>query len=59
MKQIRQTTTVQEYGMRYRNIMEQINDINELDKVSYFVDGLRPATRMEVSYQASETFENA
>jgi hypothetical protein len=33
--------------------------MNELDKVSYFVDGLRSATKMEVSYQAPETFEDA
>ena len=31
----------------------------ELDKVLYFLDGLKPATRMEVSYKAPETFDEA
>ena len=59
LKQICQTTTIQEYGMHYRNIMGQIDNMNELDKVLYFVDGLRSATKMKVSYQAPETFEDA
>jgi len=33
--------------------------MNELDKVSYFVDGLKDATRREVAYQAPETFDDA
>jgi len=45
--------------MRFRNIIEQIENINELDKVSYFVDGLKGATQKEVAYQAPVTFEEA
>jgi hypothetical protein len=45
--------------MRFRNIIEQIDTMNELDKVSYFVDGLKLATQREVAYQAPETFEEA
>ena len=32
--------------------------MEELDKVSYFIDGLKAATKMEVNYQAPETFED-
>ena len=59
LKNLRQTSTVQEYGMRFRNIIEQIDNMNELDKVSYFVDGLKGATRMEIAYQSPENFEEA
>ena len=33
--------------------------MEELDKVAYFVDGLKPATRMEVNYQSPETLDDA
>ena len=33
--------------------------MKELDKVSYFIDGLKSATKMEVNYQAPATFEDA
>ena len=33
--------------------------MEELDKVFYFIDGLKAATKMEVNYQAPETFEDA
>ena len=45
--------------MRFRNIIEQIDTMNELDKVSYFIDGLKGATCKEVAYQAPDTFEEA
>ena len=33
--------------------------MGELDKVIYFIDGLKPATKMKVSYQAPEILEDA
>ena len=39
--------------------MGQIDGMGPLDQVTYFIDGLKPATKMEVSYQAPETFEEA
>src|SRR5579862_6765279 len=45
--------------MEFRNILGQITDMSEADKVAYFTDGLKPATRMEVTYQAPANFENA
>ena len=45
--------------MRFRNIIKQIDTMNELDKVSYFMDGLKMSTQREVAYQAPETFEDA
>ena len=47
-----------EYGMCFRNLIGQINEISKLDKVTYFVDELKQATKAEVNYQVPETFEN-
>ena len=45
--------------MRFRNIIEQIDTMNELNKVSYFVNSLKMFTQREMAYQALETFEDA
>ena len=59
LKQLHQTGTVQEYGMAFRNLLGQIDDMAEADKIAYFVEGMKPATRMEVSYRSPATFEEA
>ena len=59
LRKLRQIGTVQEYGTQFRNIIGQISDIAELDKVTYFIEGLKPATKMEVAYQAPDNFEDA
>src|SRR6185369_8036292 len=59
LRKLKQTTTVQEYTSQFQNIVGQITEMGELDKVMYYVDGLKSATKMEVSYQAPETLENA
>ena len=59
LKRCKQTSTVQEYSLRFRNIVGQINDMGELDQVTYFVEGLRPATQAEVNYRAPATLEEA
>ena len=33
--------------------------MGDLDQVMYFIEGLKPATKMEVSYQAPATLEEA
>ena len=33
--------------------------MGELDQVTYYIDGLKPSTRMEVAYQAPDTLEKA
>jgi hypothetical protein len=59
LRKLRQTGSVHEYGAQFRNIMGQIDGMGDLDQVTYFMDGLKSATKMEVSYQAPETFEAA
>ena len=33
--------------------------MSELDKVIYFINGLKPTTKMKVSYQVPKTLEDA
>jgi hypothetical protein len=44
LKKLKQTGSVQDYGMQFRNILGQIDDMAEPDKVAYFTEGLKPAT---------------
>ena len=48
-----------EYGAQFRNLIGQITDIAELDKVIYFVEGLKHATKTEVNYRVPANFEDA
>src|ERR1700741_1007538 len=59
LRKLKQTGSVQEYGMNFRNLIGQIDEIAEIDKVTYFIEGLKPATKMEVAYQAPDNFEDA
>ena len=55
----RQTTSVQEYATRFHNILGQIDNMAEEDKIRNFLQGLKPSTRAEVKYRAPSTFEEA
>jgi hypothetical protein len=59
LKQLKQTGSVHEYGAHFRNLIGQITDMADLDKVTYFIEGLKPATKMEVNYQSPANFEDA
>ena len=59
LRALRQEGTVQEYSSQFRNLVLQIDNMGPLDQVAYYVDGLKPATRMEVSYQAPESLDEA
>ena len=58
LKQLRQTESVHKYEAQFRNIIGQIINMDKLNKISYFVDRLKSATKIVVNYQASENFEN-
>ena len=59
LKRLRQTSTVQEYTSQFQNIIGQIENMGELDQVTYYIEGLKPSTKMEVAYQAPDTLERA
>jgi len=50
LKKLRQTNTVQEYTSQFQNVVGQIENMGELDQVTYYIDGLKSATKMEVAY---------
>src|SRR5215213_3384624 len=43
LKRLRQTGTVQEYTSQFQNVVGQIEGMGELDKVTYYIDGLKPS----------------
>src|SRR5688572_14502481 len=50
---------VQEYVYKFRNLMEQISNMDEMDKVMHFVNGLKLATQVKVNYNMPWTLEMA
>lgn len=51
LKKSRQTSSVQDYVMKFQNIAGQITDMNEADHVGFFIDELKPAIQIETKYQ--------
>ena len=59
LKQCRQTGSIDEYVAQFRQLMAQIREMSELDKVDRFVDGLKPETRKEINYLRCATLSEA
>lgn len=59
LKQCKQQGSVQDYVFRFRSILGQIEEMNELDQVDHFVNGLKPQTAAEVQYRCPNTLEEA
>src|SRR6185369_12715898 len=59
IQKLRQTSSVQDYTTKFQNLVEQIEDMGELDKVMHYVEGLKSATQQEVKYQTFQTLEDA
>ncbi|CAG8822217.1 24487_t:CDS:2, partial [Cetraspora pellucida] len=51
--------TVQEYASRFQNILGQIDEMHEANKVMYLMKGLKRATKAEVNYRAPENLDDA
>ncbi|CAG8656534.1 4409_t:CDS:2, partial [Dentiscutata heterogama] len=41
---------ITEYTTRFRNLLGQVESIEEEDKILNFIEGLKPATKAKVSY---------
>ncbi|CAG8820341.1 13131_t:CDS:1, partial [Cetraspora pellucida] len=54
---IKQTLTVQEYTSKFRNLSKQVEKIYEADKILNFIEGLKLATKAEISYCVSKSLE--
>ncbi|CAG8520373.1 6935_t:CDS:2 [Cetraspora pellucida] len=59
LRELRQTFMVQEYARKFRNLLGQIEKIAEPDKVMYFTEGLKGATKAEINYWALKTLNEA
>lgn len=59
LRNLRQSSSVQDYVFRFRNIVNQVRDMSEMDKVAYFISGLRGQTKAEIGYRAPEVLEDA
>jgi len=57
--QLKQTGSALKYVTDFRNIVEQVKDMSETDKIMTFMEGLRPATQAEVDYHMPERLEEA
>src|SRR5947209_2470822 len=59
LKKLRQTNTVLDYTSQFQNLVGQIEGMGDLDQVTYYIEGLKPSTKMEVAYQAPAMLEQA
>ncbi|CAG8695628.1 6818_t:CDS:2, partial [Dentiscutata heterogama] len=58
IKDLKQISTVQEYVSYFRNLLRLIEKMYKANKVIYFTEGLKGATKVEVNYWASEILDN-
>jgi len=59
LKELKQTGTIYDYVYAFRNLMGQVQDMGELDRITYFIEGLRTETKREINYQAPKNLEAA
>ena len=59
LKKLKQTGSVLEYTTQFQNLVGQAEGMGNVDQVMYYIEGLKPATRMEIAYQAPATLEAA
>jgi hypothetical protein len=59
LRQLKQTSTVQEYVYRFRNLLGQVTEMSEMDRITYFIEGLKGQTKAKVNYKAPATLEEA
>ena len=59
LQRLRQTGSVREYATQFLELVGQIDDISEGEKVLHFTNRLKSQTRMEVIYKTPSTLERA
>jgi len=52
-------STALKYVTDFRNLIEQVQDMSETDKIMMFMEGLWPATQSEVDYRMPDRLEDA
>ncbi|KAJ0392179.1 hypothetical protein P43SY_011886 [Pythium insidiosum] len=59
LRACKQTGSVEDYVARFRQVIAQIRDMSQIDKIDHFVTGLKPETQKEVSYLSCLTLKQA
>ena len=59
LREIKQDTTLDEYISRFHNLLSQVDNMAEVDKVAFFTDGLKTNLRYEVGRQGPQTLKAA
>lgn len=59
IKSLKQTRGILDYINEFRILLNQISKIEERDKIGYFADGLREATKRFVKFSKPKDLEEA
>ncbi|CAG8515479.1 27073_t:CDS:2 [Dentiscutata erythropus] len=59
LQDLKQNSTVQEYTSRFKNLLGQIKEMHEVDKVIYFTEGVKGAMKAKVNCRAPDTLDDA
>ncbi len=59
LKSLKQGNDLDVYIKEIRLILMQLPDMSELDKIEYFIDGLKPKTQKWIRYERAQTLEQA
>ena len=57
--ELEQKESVRDYILQFQDIMSQITQMNEDDKISYFIKGLKARSRSEISFRAPKLLNEA
>ncbi|KAE9092239.1 hypothetical protein PF010_g17883 [Phytophthora fragariae] len=59
LRQLRQTSDIEEYNGKYSSLVFRVENMSEVDQVSYYCDGLKRATQAYVKLQNATTLSEA
>ena len=59
LRYLRQRSSIHDYVNRFRTIISQVLAMEEIDKISYFIEGLIPAAKKELFYRNPQSLESA
>lgn len=59
LRKVQQKGSVQDYTIQFLNIVGQIEDMSVPDQVIQYIEGLKPAIKVELSYHAPATLTDA
>ncbi|GMG15839.1 unnamed protein product [Phytophthora fragariaefolia] len=58
-RQLRQTGDIEEYNGKYSSLIFRVENMSEVDQISYYCDGIKRATQAYVKLQNATTLSKA